>query len=98
MTDQTDTGGDTEHDHVPLYASPNFAEVDMILDVLEDHNIDVFVRERDVPGLPTNVGESGEQQIIVREDQTERARELVVETIEQGPEGDDGRFLDTDDD
>lgn len=84
-----------EHDFdlVDFYASSNFAEVEILLDVLKDHDIHCYSREMEMGGLPTAVGDESEIRIVVQDNRLEDARRLIEETIAEGPAPDDGRFL-----
>lgn len=84
---------DTDFEMVPLYASPNFAEVELLVDVLEDHGIRSHTRKNENPGFPVSAGEEGEIRILVQDNRLEDARSLVEEALSESPEPDDGKFL-----
>ena len=84
---------DEEYDLVDFYASHNFAEVEILVDVLEDHDIHCYTRKMEMPGLPTEAGDEGEIRIVVQDNRLEEARDLLEEAIAEGPVPDDGRFL-----
>ena len=82
-----------DYDMVDFYASHNFAEVEILLDVLEDHGIHCYTRKMEMPGLPTEAGEEGEIRIVVQDNRLDETRRLLEEAIAEGPVPDDGRFL-----
>lgn len=81
------------HDLVDFYATDNFAEVEILMDVLEDHGLQVYKREMEMGGLPTDVGDESEIRIVVQDNRLEDARALIEETVAEGPVPDQGRFL-----
>jgi hypothetical protein len=83
-----------EFDFVELYATKNAIEVEMLVDVLHDHNIRCFVRNMETAQFPVSVGMEGELRIAVDNSTVEQARSLVEQTLAEGPgEEDEGRFL-----
>jgi hypothetical protein len=84
-----------EHDFdmVDFYASRNFAEIEVLMDVLEDHGIHCYTRQMDLPGMPVNVGNESEIRIVVQNNKLDEVRSLLKEAIAEGPAPDDGRWL-----
>ena len=84
-----------DHDYglVDFYATYNFAEAEILIDVLEDHGIHCYTRKMDMPGLPTEAGDEGEIRIVVQDNRLDEARQLLEEAIAEGPTPDDGQFL-----
>lgn len=87
---ETDEHG---YDMVDFYATDNFAEVEILVDVLEDHDIHCYSRKMEMPGLPTSAGDEGEIRIVVQDNRREEARDLLEEAISQAEVPDQGRFL-----
>jgi len=84
---------DEPYDLVDFYATDNFAEVEMLVDVLKDHGLRVYKREMEMGGLPTDVGDESEIRIVVQDNKLGEARRLIEETVAEGPVPDQGRFL-----
>jgi len=84
---------DEPFDLVDFYATDNFAEVEILMDVLDDHGIKAFSREMEMGGLPTDVGDESEIRIVVQDNRLEDARALIEEAVAEGPDPDQGRFL-----
>lgn len=84
---------DEPHDLVDFYATDNFAEVEILMDVLKDHGLQVYKREMEMGGLPTDVGDESEIRIVVQDNRLDEARKLIEEAVAEGPVPDQGRFL-----
>ncbi len=86
-----------EHDYdlADFYATDNFAEVEILVEVLEDHGIHCFTRKMDMPGLPTDTGDESEIRIVVQDNRLAEAHELLEEAIAEANVPDDGGFLHT---
>jgi len=84
-----------DFDFVELYATQNPVEIEMLIDVLQDHDIRCFVRNMETAQFPVSVGMEGELRIAVDNGAVEQARSLVEQTIAESPDGgdDEGRFL-----
>lgn len=82
----------SEHDLVDVYTSYNFAEAELIRDILLDNQIDCFLHKMHPSQFPMDVGKHGQIRVQVDETQTDRARALLQEAIDEGALSGEGTF------
>jgi hypothetical protein len=70
---------------VELLITYDSLEAEMIKDLLESGEIPVVIRSAKVSPYPVNVGKIGEVKVLVREEDIEKAKELLndIEKLEQ---------------
>jgi hypothetical protein len=70
---------------VELLVTYDSLEAEMIKDLLESGEIPVVIRSAKVSPYPVNVGKIGEVKVLVREEDIEKAKELLndIEKLEQ---------------
>jgi len=73
---------------VELLVTYDSLEAEMIKDLLESGEIPVVIRSAKVSPYPVNVGKIGEVKVFVREEDLEKAEEVLkeIEKLEQGRE------------
>jgi hypothetical protein len=81
-----------EYDLVDVYVSYNFAEAELIRDILVDNQIECFIRSLQPSQFPLSVGKHGEIRVTVPNDKTEAARTILREAIDEGALSGDGTF------
>jgi hypothetical protein len=84
------------YDLVDLYVAYNFAEVEMIRDILLDNSIDCYVHKMSSESFPIDVGKHGQIRISVPKRRVDDATALLTEAIDEGALTGDGAFM-TDD-
>ncbi len=80
------------YDLVDLYISYNFAEAELIRDILMDNQIDCFIRKLHPSQFPMDVGKHGEIRVAVENDKTDEAEAILREAIDAGALSGDGTF------
>ena len=88
---------DREYDLVDFYVSYNFAEAELIADILFDNGVDCYVKKLEPSQFPINVGKHGQIRIAVAQNATELARSVLGEAMDAEALTRDGHFV-TDDD
>jgi len=70
---------------VDLLVTYDSLEAEMIKDLLESGEIPVVIRSAKVSPYPVNIGKIGEVKVLVREEDIEKAKELLkdIEKLEQ---------------
>lgn len=70
---------------VDLLVTYDSLEAEMIKDLLESGEIPVVIRSAKVSPYPVNVGKIGEVKVLVRDEDLEKAKELLkdIEKLEQ---------------
>ena len=70
---------------VELLVTYDSLEAEMIKDILESGEIQVVIRSAKVSPYPVNVGKIGEVKVLVREEDEEKAKEVLkdIEKFEQ---------------
>ena len=70
---------------VELLVTYDSLEAEMIKDILESGEIPVVIRSAKVSPYPVNVGKIGEVKVLVREEDEEKAKEVLkdIEKLEQ---------------
>jgi hypothetical protein len=70
---------------VDLLVTYDSLEAEMIKDLLESGEIPVVIRSAKVSPYPVNIGKIGEVKVLVREEDLEKAKELLkdIEKLEQ---------------
>lgn len=70
---------------VELLVTYDSLEAEMIKDLLESGEIPVVIRSAKVSPYPVNVGKIGEVKVLIREEDLEKAKELLkdIEKLEQ---------------
>lgn len=70
---------------VELLVTYDSLEAEMIKDLLESGEIPVVIRSAKVSPYPVNVGKIGEVKVLVREEDLEKAKEVLkdIEKLEQ---------------
>lgn len=73
---------------VELLVTYDSLEAEMIKDLLESGEIPVVIRSAKVNPYPVNLGKIGEVKVFVREEDLEKAEEVLkeIEKLEQGTE------------
>ena len=82
-----------EHDLVDLYISYNFAEAELIRDILMDNQIDCFIHKLEPSQFPMNVGKHGEIRVAVDDSKLDEAEAVLREAIEAEALTGDGTFM-----
>lgn len=81
-----------DFDLVDVYVSYNFAEAELIKDILLDNQIDCFVRKMHPSQFPMDVGSHGDIRVSVEVHQADQAKALLEEAIDEGALSGDGTF------
>lgn len=82
-----------DYDLVDLYLSYNFAEAELIRDILLDNDIDCYIHKMEASQFPINVGKHGQIRIAVQESRAEDAAVLLEEAIEAEALTGEGHFV-----
>ena len=82
-------------DMVNVYVCYNKLQTTRLADILHDDGLYVLVRDRRSSAFPTDIGETAQQIIAVPSPQTDRARELIGNAIEDEVVPDDGKMLES---
>jgi hypothetical protein len=80
-------------DLVDIYFTYNFAEAEMIKDILVDNEVDCFIRSLEPPQFPVNTGKHGQFRVHVRRGNAQKAKDLLSEAIEADALTDEGEFI-----
>jgi hypothetical protein len=80
-------------DLVDIYFTYNFAEAEIIKDILVDNEIDCFIRSLEPPQFPVNTGKHGQFRVHVRRNKIDEAKDLLREAIEAEALTDEGEFI-----
>ncbi len=86
----------SDHDLVAVYVSYNFAEAELIRDILLENQIDCYIHKMHPSAFPMDVGKHGQIRVTVDETKTQEATDLLQEAIDEGALSGDGAFM-TDD-
>lgn len=81
-----------DHELVDVYTSYNFAEAELIRDILLDNQIDCFLHKLHPSQFPMNVGKHGQIRVTVDEAKVDEARDLLQEAIDEGALSGEGTF------
>ena len=81
-----------EHDLVDMYTSYNFAEAELIRDILLDNQIDCFLHKLHPSQFPMDVGKHGQIRVSVDETKAAEAKSLLQEAIDEGALSGEGTF------
>lgn len=73
------------NDWVEVLFTYDEIEAEIVKDLLEAENIQVVVQSLKISPYPVNIGRMGEIRLMVREEELEKARE-VLSVMEQGKE------------
>jgi hypothetical protein len=82
-----------EYDLVDFYVSYNFAEAELIRDILLDNDIDCYVKKGHPSQFPMNVGKHGQIRIAIEDDKVDEATEVLEEAIEAEALTGEGHFV-----
>lgn len=82
-----------DYDLLDLYVSYNFAEAEMIRDILLDNQIDCFLHKLEPSQFPLNVGKHAQIRVAVEDDKGDEAAALLQEAIDEGALSGEGHFL-----
>lgn len=63
-------------------------EAEIVKDLLEAEDIQVVVKSQKISPYPVSIGRMGEIRLLVREEELEKAREILL-VMEQGKEKED---------
>mgnify|MGYP006287511011 CR=1 FL=1 len=82
-----------DYDLVDLYISYNFAEAELIQDILLDNHIDCYIHKMEASQFPMNVGKHGQIRIAVEDGKLDDAVALLEEAIEADALTGEGKFV-----
>ena len=82
-----------DYDLVDFYISYNFAEAELIRDILLDNDIDCYVKKVHPSQFPMNVGKHGQIRIAIEDDKVDEAKAVLEEAIEAEALTDEGHFV-----
>ncbi|MGM0557681.1 MAG: hypothetical protein ACQEVA_14955 [Myxococcota bacterium] len=82
-----------DYDLVDFYVSYNFAEAELIRDILLDNDVDCYVKKGHPSQFPMNVGKHGQIRIAIEGDKTEEAKQALEEAIEAEALTGEGHFV-----
>lgn len=82
-----------DYDLVDFYVSYNFAEAELIADILLDNDIDCYVKKVHPSQFPMNVGKHGQIRIAIEDDKVDEAKAVLEEAIEAEALTDEGHFV-----
>jgi hypothetical protein len=80
---------------VPLFATPNFAEAEVITDLFDAEDIAYIAHQAAPPQFMVSAGDPTETQIAVAETQAVAARALIQQAIDDDAIPGDGNFIET---
>ena len=84
-------GGDYEV--VDLYLTYNYAEAQLIREILEDNGVHCILRDLEPSQFPFSVGKHSQHRIEVEDFNLAEATALIRQAIAEGALTDDGKFL-----
>jgi hypothetical protein len=84
---------DREFDLVDFYVSYNFAEAELIADILFDNDIDCYVKKLEPSQFPINVGKHGQIRIAVGKNRVDAATAVLNEAMDADALTRDGHFV-----
>lgn len=82
-----------DYDLVDFYVSYNFAEAELIRDILLDNDIDCYVKKVHPSQFPMNVGKHGQIRISIGENKFEKGKAVLEEAIEAEALTGEGHFV-----
>lgn len=82
-----------DYDLVDFYVSYNFAEAELIRDILLDNDIDCYVKKGHPSQFPMNVGKHGQIRIAIEDDKVVEAEAVLEEAIEAEALTGEGHFV-----
>lgn len=82
-----------DYDLVDFYVSYNFAEAELIRDILLDNDIDCYVKKIHPSQFPMNVGKHGQIRISIGDDKITEATAVLEEAIEAEALTGEGHFV-----
>jgi hypothetical protein len=94
LVDALTDNGDTAN-LVDVFVCYDAQEADRALGLLTQKDIEALIRDRASTAFPMTVGDEGAQFVAVRQDQSELARTLLQEALDDSVLGNDGRVLKT---
>jgi hypothetical protein len=81
-----------DHNLADVYTSFNFAEAELIRDILMDNQIDCFLHKMHPSQFPLDVGKHGQIRVSVDETKMGQAKELLQEAIDASALSGEGTF------
>jgi hypothetical protein len=82
----------SDHNLADVYTSYNFAEAELIRDILMDNQIDCFLHKLHPSQFPMDVGKHGQIRVSVDETKMDQAREVLQEAIDADALSGEGTF------
>ena len=87
------TSGEPDVEMLPIFTSPNFAEIEIITDIFEEEDIAYMVRKRQMQDFPTTVGNQDQIRVVVEESRVQEAQEFIQQALVDEAIPGDGRFI-----
>lgn len=81
-----------EEEFVEIFATPSPIEADYLRLFLEDNGIPCFVRDLRITSYPVHVKNMAEQQLYVALKDTEKAKALIIQAVEDQEINLEGQF------
>lgn len=97
MTDKPLDPAHEAHDLVDFYVSYNFAEAELIRDIMLDNGISCFIKKGHPSQFPLSVGKHGQIRIAIEDDKLNEATSLLNEAVDAKALTGEGHFVTEDD-
>ncbi|TXD32746.1 DUF2007 domain-containing protein [Lujinxingia vulgaris] len=81
---------------IEIYATANFAELQILTDIFDEEQIGYFTREMEMSMMPVHVGGHDEVRLAVEGGRVDQARGLIQQAIVDEAIPGDGHFIEQD--